>query len=73
MFDVAFDETGTWGIAVGEDLKLGGGYAVITDDGGDTWRLASQTFPAGVQAALSLGDGQFFVAGGEGDAWLGQE
>ena len=65
LWAVTFDATGTLGLAVG-DLFPGntGGYVLITSDGGLTWQRAAGTFNT-LSAVLSLGNGEFLVAGGD--------
>lgn len=63
---IRFDESGTYGMAVGEQYPQLGGWAMYTTDGGDTWKLAEDPgFPI-LTEVWSFGDGTFAVAGGGG-------
>ncbi len=64
---IRFDESGTYGMAVGERYPQAlGGWAMYTTDRGDTWKMADDPgFPILTQV-WSFGDGTFAVAGGGG-------
>lgn len=67
LHDVHLDAAGTFGIACGERYPQGGGgYALVTTDGGARWSaLDTPDFPI-LTACWSFGDGSFAVAGGGG-------
>jgi hypothetical protein len=65
MHDIAFDEDGLHGVAVGHRYPPGslGGFVALTEDGGDTWTLRDEDVPPLYAAGIS---GETFWVSAEG-------